>query len=102
MSTRTVNGELEAEPFQKVNPDHLELRTEGVNEAASIWDAESFLLRLGARGCGGRQERGLGANPPADLATGPDGLLPTGWVLVTGVRAWKGTEQPRCLPKDNE
>lgn len=59
MSTWTVNAELEAEPFRKVNPDHLELRTEGVNEAASIWDAKSFLLWTGAwRGVVGGRSKG--------------------------------------------
>lgn len=58
-STRTVNGELGAEPFCKVNPDHLELRTGGVNGAASIWDAKSFLLCMGAqRGVVGGRSKG--------------------------------------------
>ena len=43
MSTGTVNGELGAEPFRKVNPDHLEPRTRRVEKAASTW-APSFLL----------------------------------------------------------
>lgn len=36
-------------------------------------------------GCGGSQEQGLGANTPTGLAARPNGLLPPGWVLGTGL-----------------
>ena len=65
-----------------MNPDHLELRTRRVNEAASIWDAVSS-CGWGHEGCGGRQEQGVEANPSTGLAAGPDGLLPEGFVPVT-------------------
>lgn len=80
----TVNGELEADPCRKVNPDHLELRTNWVNEAVSIWGWEFPPVDRGMEGCGGSQEQGLGANTPTSLAARPNGLLPPGWVLGTG------------------
>ena len=99
MSTWTGKGELEAEPFQKVNPDHLELKTGGVNDAASIWDTESCLLWIGAMKVWWEAGTRHGRQPNNTSGCRARWPPTMGWVLVAAAWAGRGAERPHGLPQ---
>lgn len=99
MSTWTVSGELEAEPFGKVNPDHLELRTGGVEKLQA-----SGMLRAASCGWGHEgvwreseaRDRSQLTNRSGGRARWPS---PQGLVLLTAAPGWEGSQAAPWSPQ---